>query len=306
MKPLHTRLFAASLLLGLTLCTQGAMAQSPAAANDAPVEIFADKTLEWDRSKKTYTARGNAIARQGTMQVKSDSLTAHYSGGDAGGSAGSSAGLGSSIDKLTANGGVEISSAPYTAHGSDAVYDIGTGKATLTGKNLKIETPTEHLTARDKIEFDVNQNRLTAMGNATARRGTDSLTSDNLSAFFANGANGKTELQRIIAENPVTVKTARETITGDSGVYDVAAGKATLNGNVRILQSENWLEGTRAEVDLKTGISKLFADTPDAAVRPALIVAGVEKPPADPLGDGRVRGVFYPKKKEPEAETPAP
>ncbi|MDP2205162.1 MAG: LptA/OstA family protein [Alphaproteobacteria bacterium] len=279
-----------------------AQGTAPPTASDAPVEIFADKTLEWDRTKKTYTAHGNAIARQGTMQVRSDTLSAHYSGGD--GAGGTRSGIGSNIERLVASGRVEISSPPYTGHGERAVYDLATGIATLTGGNLKIETPSESLTARDKIEFNTNQNRLTAIGKATAQRGTDSLSADNLSAFFAPDATGKIDLQRIVADTPLTVKTARETVTGDSGVYDVAAGKATLRGRVRLLQGDNWLEGTRAEVDLKTGISKLFADTPAAPVRPALIVDGVAQPPANPVGDGRVRGVFYPKKKEPEAAQP--
>lgn len=292
------------LMAALFFCTLG-VAQSSAqglagvaSQNGAPVEIFADKTLEWDRVKKTYTARGNAIARQGSMQVKSDTLTAHYSGGSGEG------GIGSSIERLVARGQVEISSPPYKGYGDEAVYDMASSLATLTGGDLKIETPSESLTAQKKIEFDAVNNRLSAHGNATARRGTDSLASETLSAFFAQTADGGMALQRIVADTPVTVKTVRETVTGDSGVYDVTAGKATLRGRVRILQGDNWLEGTRAEVDLKTGISKLFADTPTTPARPALIVDGVAQPPANPVGDGRVRGVFYPKKKEPEANQP--
>lgn len=284
--------FTLAMLMGLS----GANAQTPVQNDsDAPVEIFADSTLEWNRVQKTYTARGNAIARQGKMQVKSDTLTAHYSGGQASSSTG---GLGSSIEKMTASGNVEITSAPYTAFGDKAVYDIASGMATLTGGNLRIETPAESLTAQEKIEFDTARNRLSAIGNATARRGTDSLMSDNLVAHFAGGDEGAMTLQRIVADSAVTVKTARETVTGDSGVYDVAAGKATLRGKVRILQGENWLEGTRAEVDLKTGVSKLFGDAPRDAARPSLTINGVAAPPPAPVGDGRVRGVFYPKKKE--------
>jgi len=297
--------FRHSLMAFLFICTLGAaetLAQGLArntGASDAPVEIFADKTLEWDRLKKTYTARGNAIARQGSMQVKSSTLTAHYSGGE-----GAGGGIGSNIDRLVAQGQVEISSPPYTGYGEEAVYDIASGIATLTGSDLKITTPAEMLTAQKKIEFDTAKNRLSAYGSATARRGTDSLSSETLSAFFAPAADGNIALQRIVADTPVTVKTARETVTGDSGVYDVIAGKATLRGRVRILQGDNWLEGTRAEVDLKTGISKLFADVPNVPARPALIVDGIAQPPANPVGDGRVRGVFYPKKKEPEAQQP--
>ena len=292
-----------ALLFVLSSSAASIAADIGAVSNDAPVEIFADKTLEWDRAKKTYTARGNAVARQGGMQVKSNTLTAHYAEGDSK-AAGATAGMGAEITKLSADGTVEISSPPYTAHGDTAVYDITTGIATLTGSDLKIETPSENLTAQSRIEFDTAKNRLSAVGDATAVRGTDSLKSDKLDAFFKPGADGKIALDRILADNAVTIKTARETVTGDSGIYDVTAGKATLRGRVRILQGENWLEGTRAEIDLKTGISKLFADGKALPGRTSLIVDGVERAPIAPVGDGRVRGVFYPKKKTPDAAAP--
>jgi lipopolysaccharide export system protein LptA len=288
-----------AMLLVLSSSAASFAADIAASASDAPVEIFADKTLEWDRAKKTYTARGNAVARQGSMQVKSATLTAHYTEGS-----NKEASVGSEITKLTADGTVEISSPPYTAHGDTAVYDVTTGVATLTGEDLKIQTPTENLTAEQRIEFDTANNRLSAVGDAKAVRGTDSLTSEKLDAFFKQGKDGKTALDRITADKAVTIKTARETVTGDSGVYDVTAGKATLRGRVRIFQGENWLEGTRAEVDLKTGISKLFADGKPLPGRSSLIVDGVERAPVAPIGDGRVRGVFYPKKKTPEAAAP--
>lgn len=284
----------------LTLCSLQAFAADPLPANtrDAPVEITADKSLEWDREKKTYTARGNAVAQQGAMQVKSATLTAHYSENNSGAA---SDAAGTEITQLEATGNVEISSPPYTAYGDQAVYDLSSGIATLRGENLRIETPTENLTAKNHIEFDSNQNRMSAVGGATAIRGTDSVTADTLNAFFAADAQGKTGLQRITADTPVIIKTARETITGNSGVYDLGAGKATLEGKVRILQGQNWLEGTRAEVDLNTGVSKLYGRPAAGTKSKETVTAG---PPLAPVGDGRARAVFFPKKKTPETKAP--
>ena len=98
-----------------------------------------------------------------------------------------------------------------------------------------------------------------------------------MTAYFYKTPTGKLALQKITAEGSVTIKTLKETLTGSRGIYDVVAGKATLTGKIRVLQGENWLEGTRAVVDLKTGVSQLFAEG----------------------GDGRVKGLFYPKKKTP-------
>lgn len=236
--------------------------------SNAPVEISAKHSLEWNRKAKTYTAREEAIAKQGAMQVSSDTLTAHYS----------EAKGGTDITQLVAKGNVVIVSPPYTVYGEDAVYQVADSSAVLTGGGLRIETPTEKLTARDKIEFFGKENRLTATGDAVATRGTDTLKANVLNAFFQQSADNKMALDKITADGNVTIRTLKETVTGSKGVYDVTVGKATLTGKIRILQGENWLEGTKAVVDLKTGISQLFAEGNAAT-------------------EGRVKGVFFPKKK---------
>lgn len=241
-------------------------------SKDAPVEISAAQSLEWNRRAKTYTARKDAVAKQGDLKVESDTMTAHYD--DAGGA--------TDITKLVALGDVQISSPPYIAFGDRAEYDVPRQIAVLTGTHLRMVTPDEVLTAKEKIEFDAATNKLSAIGNAKAQRGSDSLASDRLDAFFATDTNGKMVLQRITADSAVTIRTARETVTGSKGVYDAASGKAVLTGKVRIHQGDSWISGDRAEVNLKTGISQLFAPTGSTT---------------DNGEDStRVRGIFFPKK----------
>jgi lipopolysaccharide export system protein LptA len=239
------------------------------AQEKAPVEITAAGSLEWNRKAKTYTARKDAVLKNGAVTISADTLTAEYQGDGA-----------SEITRLTAKNNVVIQSPPYTAVGDNCTYDISTGAAVLTGQNLKISTPTEFLTASEKIEFSTAENRLTAIGQATATRGTDTLAAQKMTALFSKDTTGKLALNKITAEGDVTIKTARETVHGDSGVYDVNAGKASLTGKIRIYQGESWIEGTRADVDLKTGTSKLFAEGNAAT-------------------EGRVKGIFYPSKKAP-------
>jgi lipopolysaccharide export system protein LptA len=88
-------------------------------------------------------------------------------------------------------------------------------------------------------------------------------------------------MDKVTAQGNVVITTAREKVYGDKGTYNVPAQKAVLTGKVRIYQGKNWLEGTRAEVDMKTGISQLFAETRAEG--------------------GRVKGVFYPKAEKPAA-----
>lgn len=254
--------------LCLALLLSFLSAPSSTRAQETPVEISAAKSLEWNRKAKTYTARGDARAKQGALEISADVLSATYS----------EAGGGTDISRLSAAGNVVIVSPPYTAVGDRADYDLASGQARLTGNNLKISTATETLTARDSIDFSTAQNRLTANGNAVALRSADRLSADVLTADFSRDAAGKMALQKMTATSNVTIRTARETVTGDRGVYDVAAGKATLTGKIVITQGGSRIEGSRAEVDLKTGISQLFAE-------------------GSTQTQGRVKGVFYPKAK---------
>lgn len=252
------------LILAFTLLSSAASAE--VISNTAqPVEISAAKSLEWNRKEKTYTAREKVKVVQGAILMQSDLLTARYT--DENGM--------TNISTLEAKNNITIQSPPYTAYGDTAVYDVRTGKATMTGKDLKITTDADMLTAKDKIEFFGTENRLVASGNATATRGGDTVTADVLSAHFDKDAAGKMGLEKITATGNVTIKTEKETLTGDQGVYNVPAQKAVLTGKVRISQGKNWLEGTRADVDMATGISQLLSN-------------------GKANSESRVKGVFYP------------
>ena len=59
----------------------------------------------------------------------------------------------------------------------------------------------------------------------------------------------------------VTVRTVTDTATGDRAVYVPDTGIARLAGHVRITRGNNQLDGSEAEVNMKTGISRLLAGT---------------------------------------------
>ena len=66
---------------------------------------------------------------------------------------------------------------------------------------------------------------------------------------------------------------------GDRGVYYVDREFATLTGSVKITREDNQMNGEYAEVDLKSGVSRLMAAPP-----------GSQSP-------ARVRGLLVPKRK---------
>ena len=267
------------LLFALLLVTAPAFAAKPTpdkgsamplpASSKEPIEISAAKSLEWDRKNHTYTAHKSALAKQGPFQVASDTLVAKYHEGGAGKKGGTN------IYQLDAENNVVIQNPPYTAYGDHAVYDVATNHAVLTGQNLKIMTATESLTAKDKIEFFGQENRLTATGDAVAVKTPDTLKADVMNAYFEKDAQNRLAMHKVTANGHVVIQTEKETVYGDDGVYDIPRQKAVLTGKVKIYQDKNWLEGTRAEVDMNTGISQLFGE-------------------GNKNTEGRVRGIFYP------------
>jgi len=260
--------------LALMIISTFAYADAPTMSSSQPVTISAAKSLEWDRTAKTYTARQDAIATQGTSSIHSDLLTAHYTEDN---------GSSPDITTMDADGHVSIIAPPYTAYGDHGVYDVKTGNATLTGGNLRIVSTDSTLTAKEKIIFNSVENKMTAVGDPRAVKGDNVLTADNMSAVFTKDSAGKMAANKILAKGHVTITTPTESATGDDGVYDVPTQKAVLTGKVKLYQDKNWLEGTRADVDMATGLSRLSGG-----------MAGNE---------GRVIGIFYPKQK-PQAPTP--
>jgi lipopolysaccharide export system protein LptA len=196
---------------------------------------------------------------------------------------------GNEIFRLEADGNVHIFTATDVAVGDHATYDMDQAVLLLTGKNLKITRPDQVITARDTLEYWSQLHRSVARGKAVvvtsdARR----LAGDTLVAYSAPpkadappapgqpaapppappkdgattdplAASGK--IEKVEAFGNVSVRTQTDTVTGDRGVYVPDTGIARIGGNVRITRGQNQLNGQEAEVDMKTGLSRLTAGT---------------------------------------------
>jgi len=267
--------------------------------NKQPLEVTADKELEWDRTNKTYIARGKARAVQGQNSLSGDVLKAYYGSqsnqaglaatADAPESQASNASMGgqTKIKKIEAFGSVVIKSDGNIAVGDRGVYNLETGLAVLTGGNLKLITAQETITAREKITFNSLTNIMTADGDAKIVQGTDIMKSDKFIANFVNQG-GQRVLKDADALGNVVITTANETLTGDRGQYVAASNMAYVYGNVRIIRGENILTGARGQVNLTTRKSKLFSEASPKAQ--AENNNGVQQ-----TGEKkRVRAIFYP------------
>jgi lipopolysaccharide export system protein LptA len=114
------------------------------------------------------------------------------------------------------------------------------------------------ITARDTLEYWDLRDLAVARGDAIVVGTEGKLRADILTAHISQGA--KRDIEQIDAFGNVLVSTATEIARGDEGVYNPKTEIATLCGNVKITQGKNQLNGDCAEVNLKTGNSRLIGD----------------------------------------------
>ena len=120
----------------------------------------------------------------------------------------------------------------------------------------------------DSLEVVQDRKIATFAGNVDAVQGDLVLSADQLRVHYGNGADaapgppGMGSIRRIEAEGNVFLSSPRETAQGDTGVYDVASNRLTMEGAVVLTQDENVIRGQRLEIDLVSGRSQIFAAVP--------------------------------------------
>ena len=274
-----------------------ASAQMAELSQGGPIEVTARDGIEWRQNEQLVIARGAARAVRGGVTIDADLLLARYRprGGAPAEARPPSEGPGgaSEIWRLEAEGNVVITTATDRAEGDRAIYDLDQAVMVLTGRNLRLTSPDNVLTARDSVEYWPQRRMAVARGDAVVVTKDDKrVRADVLVAYFkeapteassaprpqparsaGEAAPGEgSNLEKVEAYGRVEIRTAEEVIRGDSGVYTPPNGLARLLGNVRIVRGDNTLTGCEAIVNMDTGISRLIA-CPNERVR-GLIVPG--------------------------------
>ncbi len=260
-------------------------------SHGGPIVITASEGMEWRQEQREVIARGNARAVRQNVTVTADRLIAFYRPKNGGAAQpaqpaqsivnGPDTG-GNEIYRVEAEGNVRIFTPTDQAQGDRAIYDMDQAVMVMTGRNLKLTTPNDVLTARDDLEYWSQKRMAVARGNAVVvtndgRR----LSADTLVAYTTEapaspptptpaaatgqqqtpqdplGASGK--LQKVEAFGNVTIRTVTDTAIGDRAVYVPDTGIARLAGRVRITRGDNQLDGSEAEVNMKTGIARLLS-----------------------------------------------
>ncbi len=259
--------FLCSLWFGTPTAAQGLKGLQ---SGDQPLEINAEEGIEWRRNEQLYIARGNAQAIRGELTLYADVMTAHYGETGTGGT---------DIDRIDVEGNVRIVSPSQTVYGDRGAYDVPNGVLVLVGDDLRLVSKNDVITARDSLEYWEAKSMAVARGDAVAVRDDKRIQADVLSAIFAPDSEGELALTRIDAFGNVRIATATDFARGDRGVYYVDREFATLSGAVKITREENQMNGEYAEINMKTGVSRLLAGAPGS------------KPTT------RVRGLLVPKRK---------
>lgn len=248
------------LLLGLLAALafgSDAAAQTASFSDGGPLEITAQDGIEWQRDQQVYLARGNAVARRGDLTVRAGVLAAHYRRAADGQER---------IVRVEAIGSVEIETAGDRVFGDRAVYYIDERVLRITGDDLRLETESERVTARDSLEYFERSEGgplAVARGAAVLQRldGSDRLEGEVVTARFVSGEGGpsRATLREVEAEGDVRVSGDNVFASGERGLYYAEEQRAILDGDVKVTRGQNQLNGARAEVDLRTGVSRLLA-----------------------------------------------
>jgi len=131
-------------------------------------------------------------------------------------------------------------------------------------------------------------------GNAEALQADARMRTDLLKIYLAKKAKGGGssescgELSRIEAQGSVFYVTTDRRVRGDAAVYEAANDTLTVSGDVVAVQDKNVLRGERMVINTKTGEGHMIG-------------AGTGR-----NAPNRVRGVFYPKDSNTNAQPAQP
>ncbi len=217
--------------------------------SDVPIEVFADDGIEWQQEKLTFLARGNARAVRGDVTVYGDELQAYYRKLAKGGT---------EIWRLDAVGHVRIETPGEKAYGEHGVYDVDNAILVLSGGKVRLVTAGDVITANEQLEYWERKKMAVARGDAMAVSGGKKLNADVLVAYFGKNRAGQNAVRRIEAFDGVKIVTGTEQVTSKRAIYDVGSGIVTLTDSVKLTRDGNVLDGCKAQVNLNSGVSKLF------------------------------------------------
>jgi len=175
------------------------------------------------------------------------------------------------------------------------------------GKPVQIDAASLEIRDKDKAA--------TFSGDVRVQQGDTQLKCKSLVVFYEQGGNvsktlkaatpgpgGSQQIRRLEARGGVTVSQKDQTVTGESGIFDMKANTVTLQGGVVMTQGKNVLRGDRLVVDLTSGAARVESGKSGGGRVQGLFQAGSGGSGVDPSLSGLTSGTGSP----PAPAQPAP
>ena len=218
--------------------------------NNEPIEIFADDGIEWHKNKSKYVALGNAKALSGTLSLESDRIEAYYKEEDS---------SNMNITEVRAKKNVIVQDKKMKITGGEyAEYKILRDYFLINGKNIILTSEKNTLKSNKKLEYWRSKNIAIATGSAEAKKDNEFVVLADKLVWYLQERNQKTTVKKLLGFNNVSIKTNNEVAFSDKAIYNNETEICKLYGNVKLQRGESFLIGEYAEVDLRSGISKLL------------------------------------------------
>ena len=241
--------------------------------NNEPIEIFADDGIEWHKNKNKYVALGNAKAVSGTLSVESDKIEAFYEENDS---------SNMNITEVRAKKNVVVQDKKMKITGGEyAEYKILKDYFLINGKNIILTSEKNILKSNKKLEYWRSKNIAIATGKAEAKKDNEFVVLADKLVWYLQERNQKTTVKKLLGFNNVSIKTNNEVAFSDKAIYNNDTEICKLFGNVKLQRGESFLIGEYAEVDLRSGISKLLP-APGTKLNENKVRALIDKGGIDP------------------------
>ncbi len=108
------------------------------------------------------------------------------------------------------------------------LWMIITASSPVLGFDMVQGTSEIQISSDDGLEWQSDNNRVIAHGNAKAVRGDVTVTADTLTAYYRKG--GNSQIWRVDADGHVTITNPADTATGTKAIYDLDKAVLILNG----------------------------------------------------------------------------
>ena len=142
--------------------------------------------------------------------------------------------------------------------GEYAEYKILKDYFLINGRNIILTSEKNTLKSNKKLEYWRSKNIAIATGKAEAKKDNEFVVLADKLVWYLQEKNQKTTVKKLLGFKNVSIKTNNEVAFSDKAIYNNETEICKLYGNVKLQRGESFLIGEYAEVDLRSGISKLL------------------------------------------------